>query len=247
MFKKSIFSLSCFIALMVSCQNTSKKEKENSPEGNETKTVEWTTLSSSNSLDGWHIFQNETGEKTGWSVSDGVFTFKSEAASGEGNKSLITDDKYGSFEIQFEWKLSAGSNSGFMWGVSEDSEYEHPYLTGPEIQIIDADIYGDDPENQIHTTAALYDMVAPSQVMAKPAGEWNRYHIRIDHGKNLGTVVHNGEEINRFPLHGPEWDALVENSKFSNMKSFGKYHEGYLCLQDHPGIISYKNIKIRRL
>ena len=171
MFKKSIFSLSCFIALMVSCQNTSKKEKENSPEGNETKTVEWTTLSSSNSLDGWHIFQNETGEKTGWSVSDGVFTFNSEAASGEGNKSLITDDKYGSFEIQFEWKLSPGSNSGFMWGVSEDSKYEHHYLTGPEIQIIDADIYGDDPENQIHTTAALYDMVAPSRVMAKPAGE----------------------------------------------------------------------------
>jgi len=247
MFKKSIFSLLCFIALMVSCQNTSKKEKETSPEGKETKTVEWTTLSSSNSLDGWHIFQNENGEKTGWSVSDGVFTFNSESASGEGNKSLITNDKYGSFEIQFEWKLSPGSNSGFMWGVSEDSKYEHPYLTGPEIQIIDADIYGDDPENQIHTTAALYDMVAPSRVMAKPAGEWNRYHITIDHGKNLGTVVHNGEEINRFPLHGPEWDSLVENSKFSNMKSFGKYHEGYLCLQDHPGIISYKNIKIRRL
>jgi hypothetical protein len=54
-------------------------------------------------------------------------------------------------------------------------------------------------------------------------------------------------EINRFPLHGPEWDALVAKSKFSDMSGFGKYKEGHLCLQDHPGIISYKNIQIKRL
>ena len=31
------------------------------------------------------------------------------------------------------------SNSGFIWGVSEDKKYEHPHETGPEIQVIDAD------------------------------------------------------------------------------------------------------------
>ena len=68
-----------------------------------------------------------------------------EEAKGEGNKSLITNEKFLSFEIQFEWKLSPNSNSGFMWGVSEDSKYYAPYVTGPEIQIIESEVYGDDP------------------------------------------------------------------------------------------------------
>jgi hypothetical protein len=54
-------------------------------------------------------------------------------------------------------------------------------------------------------------------------------------------------EINRFPLHGSEWDTMVANSKFSTMEGFGKYTEGHLSLQDHPGIISFRNIKIRKL
>jgi len=31
------------------------------------------------------------------------------------------------------------------------------------------------------------------------------------------------------------------------MEGFGKFKEGRISLQDHPGVISYKNIKIRRL
>jgi len=247
MYRKFIFLSLCVSVLTLSCQNTPKKDIEKSPEVTEVQKNEWMSLSSSNSLSGWHIFQNESGEKSGWSVADGVFTFNSEAAKGKGNKSLITDEKFRNFEIMFEWKLSPNSNSGFMWGVSENYKYEHPYVTGQEIQIIDAEIYKGDTKNQINTTASLYDMIAPDRVMAKKAGEWNSYHITINQDDNKGTVIHNGEEINRFPLHGPDWDTMVENSKFANMEGFGKYQEGHLCLQDHPGVISYRNIKIRRL
>ena len=95
-------------------------------------------------------------------VENGVFTFNESDAKGEGNKSLLTDEVFESFEIKFEWKTSPGSNSGFIWGVSEDKKYEHPHETGPEIQVIDADIYGDDPDNQKHTVGALYDMIPPN-------------------------------------------------------------------------------------
>ena len=119
--------------------------------------------------------------------------------------------------------------------------------TGPEIQVIDADIYGDDPNNQKHTVGALYDMIPPSTKPSKKAGEWNKYHITVDHNKNKGTVFLNGIIVNSFPLTGPEWDSMVENSKFRDMSGFGKYKKGHITLQDHPGIISYKNIKIKRL
>ena len=54
-------------------------------------------------------------------------------------------------------------------------------------------------------------------------------------------------EINRFPLHGDKWDEMVANSKFKEWPGFGKFQEGHLCLQDHPGVISFKNIKVRIL
>ena len=237
-------SLIVSLLILFSCQEMPQKVAEEA----ESKTLkEWETLSKKDSFDGWHIFQNESKTKSGWTVEDGVFTFDESNAKGEGNKSLLTDSVYSSFEITFEWKLSANSNSGFMWGVSEDSQYEHPYLTGPEIQIIDAEVYRDDPSHQRNTVGALYDMYAPTEIASNPAGSWNKYHIMVDHKKNQAVIVLNEIEVNRFKLSGPEWESMKKDSKFANMSSFGKYREGHLTLQDHPGLISYKNIKIRRL
>ena len=130
----------------------------------------------------------------------------------------------------FEWKLSVKSNSGFMWGVSEDAKYEHPYLTGPEIQILDAEVYRDDPQHQRNTVGALYDMSAPSEIVSNPAGSWNKYHITIDHNKNEAVVILNEIEINRFPLSGPEWDAMISNSKFKIKKIHDNVGDGKIFI-----------------
>ena len=198
-------SLIVSLLILFSCQEMPKKVAEEA----ESKTLKgWETLSKKDSFDGWHIFQNESKTKSGWTVEDGVFTFDESNAKGEGNKSLLTDSVYSSFEITFEWKLSANSNSGFMWGVSEDSQYEHPYLTGPEIQIIDAEVYRDDPSHQRNTVGALYDMSAPTEIASNPAGSWNKYHIMVDHKKNQAVIVLNEIEVNRFKLSGPEWESM---------------------------------------
>ena len=110
-----------------------------------------------------------------------------------------------------------------------------------------------DEEAQKNTAGALYDMLPPITLVTKPAGEWNSYHITINHNKNEGIVIHNGVEINRFPLHGPKWDEMVSKSKFAvrggenYWDEFGKHKTGHICLQDHPGVISYRNIKIKEL
>lgn len=211
-----------------------------------TSETEWKNLVVANSFDGWHIFQDD-GTKGGWTVSGTVLTFNSELAKGEGDKSLVTDEAYTNFEIQFEWKVSEGANSGFIWGVNEDTQFAHPYDTGPEIQILDPQVYLGDEKNQVHTAGALYDMIAPSSLETLPFGKWNSYHITINHKVNEGVVIHNGVEINRFPLRGPAWDAMVADSKFADWKGFGKFPKGSICLQDHPGEISFRNIKIKQL
>lgn len=237
---------------------------------------EWTNLIVNNSLEGWHIFQDD-GNKKGWVVEDNVLIFNgvSDMETGEGDASLLSDKVYTNFEIKFDWKVIPGANSGFMWGVQEDEKYNYPYQTGPEIQILDPAVYteyksvlgGEIEENNIltdleakkHFVGALYDLSSPfDTLVTRPANEWNSYHITIDYRANEGRLVHNGVLINVFPLQGEGWDAMFRESKFNRpdefeylgdarWEGFGKFSSGHICLQDHPGKISFRNIMIREL
>lgn len=237
---------------------------------------EWVSLIKDNSLEGWHYFQeNET--KTGWKVENNVLIFDkvSGLESGEEDASLLSDKKYESFEIVFDWKIESGGNSGFMWGVAENPEYKYPYQTGPEIQIIDPAVYakpeavlgGDielnniltDLEQRKHFLGAVYDLFPPKESLkANPFGNWNHYHIKIDQKNNFGTLILNGTLVNEFPLRGPKWDAAFSASKFNKSEDypylgekrwfdFASIKKGSICLQDHPGKAYFKNIKIREL
>jgi hypothetical protein len=237
---------------------------------------EWKPLIVDNSLEGWHIFQ-DNGSKEGWIVENDILIFNgvSDMESGEGDASLLSNKVYGNFEIQFDWKIMPGGNSGFLWGVKEDEKYKYPYQTGQEIQILDHSIY-DDPKKVLggeielnniledldarkHYIGALYDLSAPTVLdAAKPADEWNSYHLKIDYESNLGEVILNNILINSFPLQGPKWEGMYENSKFSKSEDyeylgdarwhdFGRFTKGYICFQDHPGKVSFRNIRIKEL
>jgi hypothetical protein len=239
------------LILIFSCNNLEKKNNDKTQNHivESTENSEWVELIQPNSLDGWHYYQDD-GNKTGWDIKDGVLTFTSANASGNGDKSLVSDKDYTNFKIYLEWKVSPGSNSGFFWGVQEDEKYEFPYVTGPEIQILDPKI----PDPPLIQAGALYGMVAPSESVTNPAGEWNSYEITIDHNVNRGVVIHNGTKIVDFPLSGDEWDAMVAPTKFNNCDEkpwhncdFGKFKTGKISIQDHPGVISFRNIKIQEL
>ena len=236
----------------------------------------WNSLIIDNTLEGWHIFQ-DNGSKKGWIVEDNILIFNgvSDMETGEGDASLLSDKVYGNFEIKFDWQIVPGGNSGFMWGVNEDEKYHYPYQTGQEIQILDPAIYenptialgGDievnnaieDLEARKHFVGALYDLSAPSKTdVARPANQWNTYLIKIDYNSNLGEVILNDVLINSFPLAGPGWEAMFQKSKFNRpdeaeylgderWKGFGKFSTGHICFQDHPGKVSFRNIKIKEL
>jgi len=114
-------------------------------------------------------------------------------------------------------------------------------------------------EARKHDVGALYDMSAATvKDVAKPANEWNSYHIKIDYKANRGEVILNEVLINKFPLKGPEWEAMLKKSKFSKSEDyeylgdarwhdFGRFSEGHICFQDHPGKVSFRNIRIKEL
>ena len=164
---------------------------------------------------------------------------------------IVTYKIFKSFELSIEWNISEGGNSGIFWGVQEGEAHNKPYSTGPEIQVLDNERHPDAKANpNFHQSGALYDLVQPKVNVCKPAGEWNHIVLKIDHNTNEGSVTLNGTQIVEFPLSGPEWDALVSNSKFNddcNFKRFGKFKSGKIGLQDNGNKVSFRNIKIREL
>lgn len=165
-------------------------------------------------------------------------------AKGGGN--LVTEGEYGDFELELEWKISEGGNSGIMFHVHEDPKFSQPYQTGPEIQVLDDEKHPDSFKGSEgnHKAGSLYDLVPPSDLKAvKPAGQWNKAKIVVKNGRGESWL--NGKKVAEFPLKGPEWEKMVENSKFKGWEGFGKYDRGRIALQDHGDKVWFRNIRIR--
>jgi hypothetical protein len=187
---------------------------------------------------GWHAYlQKGPGA---WSAVDGTLRLDPKAPN-QGD--LVTDKEYENYELSLEWKIAVGGNSGIIFGVHEDPSFNQTYLTGIEMQILD-DKEAEDNKLATHRAGALYDMKAPSHP-AKPAGEWNKVTIKKLNGHL--TFWLNGEIVIDIQMGGPEWNKLLNQSKFKTWKGFAAYPKGHIALQDHGAVVSFKDITIKEL
>lgn len=201
----------------------------------------WKLLFDGQSLNGWHTFQKKD-ESPKWAVEEGAIVLK-EGGAGD----IVTDEQYGDFELELEWKIAEGGNSGIMYHVQEDPKFKATYATGPEVQVLDDERHPDAKQgkNGNRVAGSLYDMLAPTEKATKPAGQWNKIRIVVNDGKAEHYM--NGTKIVEYPTKGAQWDKMVEGSKFKGWEGFGKFDTGHIALQDHGDVVMYKNIKIRPL
>jgi hypothetical protein len=195
----------------------------------------WHLLFDGQSLDGWRGMTTVT-PPDGWAVTGGaiVRTHKS--------GDLLTAAEYGDFELSIEWKVEDGTNSGILYriGLGEATTWR----TGPEYQILD-NVKATDNKDPKHLAGALYDLVAPSEDVTKPVGEWNLTRI-IVRGWHVQHWL-NSVQIVDIDLASPEGQALIAHSKFKTMPRFATLSRGRIALQDHDDSVWYRNIKIREL
>ncbi|MEP0368250.1 MAG: family 16 glycoside hydrolase [Cyclobacteriaceae bacterium] len=211
--------------------------------------------------DGWKLLfdgkttngiRNFKSEKLGkkWQARNGalVFVGKDANAAGwqaaDGGDIIITDKPYKNFEFSIDWKISEGGNSGIIYNVLEDDQFEYVWHTGMEYQILDNVRHAD---GQIfkHRAGDLYDLIPTKFVTVNPVGEWNRTRI-IARDNHIEHWL-NGYKVVEYDRGTPEWDALVAGSKFGEMPAFGKADAGMIALQDHGDKVWYRNIKIKEL
>jgi hypothetical protein len=205
------------------------------------KKAGWKLLFDGKSLQGWRNYLKQDVSPK-WKVQEGAIVL-TEGGAGD----LVTAEEYGDFELELEWKIAEGGNSGIMYHVHEDPKFKATYATGPEVQVLDDERHPDAKQgkNGNRVAGSLYDMLPPTKKATKPAGQWNKVKIVIKGGKAEHYM--NGTKVVEYPTKGAEWDKMVADSKFKGWEGFGKYDKGLIALQDHGDKVMYKNIKIRPL
>ncbi|HAV61963.1 MAG TPA: DUF1080 domain-containing protein [Verrucomicrobiales bacterium] len=212
----------------------SAKAAERKPEllSEQERRAGWQSLFDGKTTDGWRNYRKE-GVSSGWVVENGELIRR-----GKGAGDLITREKFGSFELILDYKISMGGNSGLMFHVTEEAE--KPWQTGPELQIQD-NAAGKDPQK----AGWLYQLYRAEQDLTKPAGEWNELRLVVT--QKGGEVWMNGQRYYSFVKGGDDWNERVAKSKFAKFPLFGKAVEGHICLQDHGNGVAFRNIRIRAL
>src|SRR5690606_10182545 len=108
---------------------------------------------------------------------------------------------------------------------------DDPVAQGIEVQIYDAPASGDKKLTD-HDSGGVIPGVPPTKAAAKPAGQWNRFHVKVV-GETL-TIRLNGETVNEIALD--EHPRLKDRPK-----------SGAIGFQDHGLPLELRNIQIRRL
>ena len=216
----------------------SKKEKK---EG-------WVLLFNGKDFSGWRQC-NGTAMPANWVIEDDAM----KVFIGEGKKPgqgangdiLFADKMYKNFELTIDWKASKMANSGIFYYVREVPG-KPIYYAAPEIQVLD-NVDATDNKIASHLAGSLYDLIAADPKTVKPAGEWNTCVIKVNDGK--AVISMNGTKVVEYTHWTPEWDTMVQNSKFKSFPGWteGIDKEGYIGLQDHGYPVWFRNIKIREL
>ena len=208
---------------------------------------EWTNLLADGSLDAWHRYgEDEPG--AAWKIDEEGALYLDTSNKGEhgveGGGDLVTDESYDNYELELEWKIGECGNSGLIYNIVESDDYDYPWQTGPELQILDNSCHPD-AKITTHRAGDLYDMITAEPENVKPAGEWNSIRLVV----NDGYVEHwqNGAKVVSYTAEGEPWEAMIANSKFKDMADFGSSTSGKIALQDHGDPVWFRNIRIRDL
>lgn len=189
---------------------------------------DWTPLFNGHDLSGW---ANVNCAPNTFTVRDGMVV-----STGVPTGVMRTERQYENYELELEYRhMKAGGNAGlFVWSDPITSPGV-PFARAIEVQILDGrnsesytshgDVFA------IHGAAfkPLYPhpggwmRCLPSEHRAKPAGEWNHYHVTCSNG------------VIRLAVNGKEVSGGSE----------AKPRKGYICLESEGSECHFRNLRLR--
>ena len=205
------------------------------------KAAGWQLLFDGTSFAGWHNFKLD-GVRPGWKVADGALVCADPHNAGD----LVTSNQFGAFELQLDYNISEGGNSGIIFHITEAGG--HVWETGPEFQLED-NAKAADPI-RCGWLYALYQPPVDSTTgkildATKPAGQWNHVRLLVTPQKCEHEI--NGVKYFEYVIGSEDFKERVAKSKFGKMPLFAKSPTGSLALQGDHGSVSFRNVKIRQI
>jgi hypothetical protein len=157
-------------------------------------------------LDGWsHVLVDEGKREDVWSVENGVLVCK-----GQPFGYLRTQESYEDFTLTFEWRWPEGKdpgNSGVLLRIAGEPIGFMPKCVEAQLKsgsagdiwaFFGANVKGDAErtvEIKDHKDLKDFTGVKGMKVLEKPAGEWNKYEIKVSGGEMQLKI--NGESVNQ--------------------------------------------------
>jgi hypothetical protein len=220
----TLLLLSCGAALLAAAQAV------NAP------SAPWRSLLQDDSAPDWRG-SKEPGLPAGWRVAGGMLSKEGPV------DDLVTNESFGSFELELEGKISRAGNSGIFYRGTR--EYDHIYWSAPEYQLLD-DANAPDGKNPLTSAAAAYALYAPPAGVVLPFDHWNKTRIVVD-GSHVEHWL-NGRKVVAYELKSADWKSKVAASKFAQYPNYGLAPVGMIGIQgDHPGALAIRRIRIREL
>src|SRR5689334_9758620 len=144
----------------------------------------WELLFDGKTPAGWHTQSRDAFPSHAWKIEDGCLRSIATAP----RVDLSTVRLFRNFELNFEWKLAPGVNSGvkyLVFGMRPNPatgklDPDVPKALGFELQLVDDSSDADAKLAPSHSTGALYLFVAPHDVPSLPVGQWHRAKVRVD-------------------------------------------------------------------
>ena len=197
----------------------------------------WTVLFDGEDASGWRTY-GEDALRPQWQVVDGALTLTE-----PGGGDITTGVSYEDFELEVEWMVEPGGNSGIFYGV-DPSAAQRAWKTGIEYQLLD-DAGHPDGADPLTSAGAAYALYPAPRGAARPGGEWNASRLTV----RDGAVVHvlNGVETARYRMGSDDFQSRVATSKFAGHDAFGRTTDGLIVLQDHDDRVAFRSVHVRAL
>ena len=198
---------------------------------------------------GWQGLFDKRFPNGDWEIKDGVLKVRQDKNELSPGSDIVTKKQFGAFQLKFDFKIEKGANSGIKYLIEQlttnkDAEKQKA-IAALEFQIVDDSAQGISGNRTLGSLADLLPATKPGSSIRRP-GAWNQGIIEVFPDNRVRYWL-NGYKILEYTRGSSEYLEAISKSKYRDLPGFGMAKKGYILLEGHGGMVSFRSIKIREL